>query len=333
MRKKFSKSFMYSIKISAKLSTCATEPGRLPRASPARSPFAAGFGYDIIPGKIVVRARGAVIKSKMVILRREVHIENGIPPFLRTARSGRAVTHVKNFLERKLVMIVMSLFLAILPAFGTAEGEEAISMSMVKDIHWLGHDTFKIVGEKIIYTDPFKIKRRDTADIVLITHDHFDHCSPEDVRMIQGRNTVIVATADCAKKLTGTIKTVNPGDSITVEGIAIEAVPSYNTNKQFHPKSNNWAGYIFTVRGQRIYIAGDTDYIPEMKTFRADIALLPVSGTYVMTADEAVKAALDIKPKIAIPMHYDSIVGTADDAKKFADALKGKIEVVILKEE
>ena len=205
--------------------------------------------------------------------------------------------------------------------------------AVTKNIHWLGHDTFKIVGERVIYTDPFKIKKNDIADIILITHEHYDHCSPDDIKKLQGPKTVIVCPPDCAAKPHGNFMMVKPADILDVMGIKIEAVPSYNINKHFHPKDRGWVGYIFTVSGQRIYIAGDTDYIPEMKNIKADIALLPVSGTYVMTADEAVKAALDIKPRIAIPMHYGSIVGTTEDAKKFSEKLKGKIEVIILQEE
>jgi L-ascorbate metabolism protein UlaG (beta-lactamase superfamily) len=205
--------------------------------------------------------------------------------------------------------------------------------AMTANIHWLGHDTFRIEGEQLIYTDPFNIKKKDKADIILITHEHRDHCSPEDVKKVQGPDTVIVTPADCAAKLQGNIKVVKSGDKIEIKGMTIEAVPSYNTNKQFHTKDRGWVGYVFTVKGQRIYLAGDTDYIPEMKNIRTDIALLPVSGTYVMTALEAAQAALDIKPKVAIPMHYGSIVGTKDDALKFAEKLKGKIDVVILPEE
>jgi L-ascorbate metabolism protein UlaG (beta-lactamase superfamily) len=143
-----------------------------------------------------------------------------------------------------------------------------------------------------------------------------------------------VAPADCAKKLKGTVRTVKPGDRLTVGGVDIEVVPAYNTNKQFHTKDRGWVGYIFTTGGRRIYLAGDTDYIPEMKTFKEiDVALLPVSGTYVMTAAEAVKAALDIRPKMAVPMHYGKIVGDRSDAQRFADGLKGKIPVTILQEE
>jgi L-ascorbate metabolism protein UlaG (beta-lactamase superfamily) len=200
---------------------------------------------------------------------------------------------------------------------------------MLDRMKWLGHDTFKIEsGGKVIYTDPFQLKEGlPKADLILITHEHYDHCSPEDVKKITKDSTVIVAPGDCEGKLKGNVRTVKPGDELTEMGVDIEAVPSYNTNKQFHPKFNSWVGYIFTVEGKRIYLAGDTDRIPEMKNFRCDIALLPVSGTYVMTAEEAAMAAEDIKPEVAVPMHYASIVGTEEDAEKFKKLYKGKTHV------
>lgn len=220
----------------------------------------------------------------------------------------------------------------IILMFTNAESGAEVGDKMLDNIKWLGHDTFRIEGDgKVIYTDPFKIKAGEKADIILITHEHYDHCSPEDVAKIQGPNTVIVTTADCAGKLKGYIKTVSPGDKLTVEGIHIKAVPAYNTNKKFHPRAINWVGYVFTVMGHRIYIAGDTDRIPEMKDIKCDIALLPVSGTYVMTAEEAAEAAaMDIKPGMAVPMHYGSIVGSVEDAKRFVDLLKGKVPAVML---
>jgi L-ascorbate metabolism protein UlaG (beta-lactamase superfamily) len=202
---------------------------------------------------------------------------------------------------------------------------------MIENIRWLGHDTFRVAGEKIVYTDPFRIKTPDKADLILITHEHHDHCSPEDIKKIQGPETVIIAPPDCVSKLEGNVRGVRPGDRIEAAGVMIEVVPSYNKDKKFHPRDKGWVGYIFTLLGRRIYLAGDTDYIPEMRDFRADIALLPVSGTYVMTAAEAVQAALDIRPSVAIPMHYGSIVGSEDDAKAFAEGLRGKIEVAVLR--
>ena len=203
---------------------------------------------------------------------------------------------------------------------------------ILKNLQWLGHDAFLLRGGgKIIYFDPFKLESGlPPADIICISHEHYDHCSPADLLKIQQPSTVILTEAKAAAKLKGKILTLVPGESREVDGITIEAVPAYNTNKQFHPQTNGWLGFILTVDGVRVYHAGDTDYIPEMKDIRADIALLPVSGTYVMTAEEAAQAALAIGPKIAVPMHYGDIVGVADDAERFATALAGRVRVEIL---
>jgi L-ascorbate metabolism protein UlaG (beta-lactamase superfamily) len=211
--------------------------------------------------------------------------------------------------------------------------EDLMVRDVIKKIHWLGHDGFRIDSDKIIYFDPYQIKTAVPADIIFISHEHFDHCSEDDIKKIQKKGTVIVTDAVTAKKLKGNITVVKPGDKITADAIAVEIVPSYNTNKNFHPKSSGMLAFIVTVDGVRIYHAGDTDFIPEMNTVKTDIALLPVSGTYVMTAEEAVQAALAIKPQIAIPMHYNAIVGSEKDAQLFAEKLQGKVEVVILKQE
>ena len=204
------------------------------------------------------------------------------------------------------------------------------AQDLAKKIVWLGHDGFRIDSAKTIYIDPYEIAEGKKADIILITHEHFDHCSPDDVAKIQQSETVIVTEKDSAKKLSGNVKVVSPGDSLTVDGVKIEAVPAYNVDKDFHPKANGWLGFIVEIEGVRIYHAGDTDFIPEMRDFKTDIALLPVSGTYVMTADEAVAAALAIEPRIVIPMHYGSIVGGDQDAAKFKKALSEKFEVLVL---
>jgi len=201
---------------------------------------------------------------------------------------------------------------------------------LVKKIQWLGHDCFLIKSDLIIYFDPFQIKTGPKADIIFVTHPHYDHCSPEDIKKIAKEDTIIVTEKDSAKMLTGKVEIMKVGEEKTVKGIKVKAVPAYNIGKTFHTKDKGWLGFVVEVEGVKIYHAGDTDFIPEMKDIKTDIALLPVSGTYVMTADEAVSAALTINPQIAIPMHYGSIVGSEKDAEKFAKALEGKIEVIVL---
>lgn len=213
---------------------------------------------------------------------------------------------------------------------------------MIERIRWLGHDSFRIDAERTIYVDPWRLEEdAPPADLILISHEHPDHCSPEDVAKISRAETVIVTTADVASRLEGQpgeVRIVEPGDTLTARGIQVEIVPAYNVSKfrspgqPFHPKEAGHLGFIVIAEGQRIYHAGDTDNIPEMDALEVDVALLPVSGVYVMTAEEAADAARRIKPRIAVPMHYAAgVAGTIDDARRFAELYDG--EVVILEQE
>jgi len=190
---------------------------------------------------------------------------------------------------------------------------------LLDDLRWLGHDSFRIDYPLVIYLDPWRITPENPpADIILISHEHHDHCSPEDVERLRQQGTTIIANPSAASKLEGQVTIMKAGDSLNVKGVQIDAVPAYNLEKPFHPKSAGHVGYILTINGERLYFAGDTDFIPEMRELHCDIALLPVSGIYVMDAVEATQAAEAIRARISIPMHYGAgVAGTIVDAEKF----------------
>ena len=197
-------------------------------------------------------------------------------------------------------------------------------------LKWTGHAGFQITdGDKNLYIDPYKLGKQNNdlnnADLVLISHNHFDHLSLDDLNKVINPNTLVIAAKECLAQLKDlnvkNIRGVVPNERITFENILVKTTAAYNTNKEFHPKKDDKVGFIITINNVVIYHTGDTDVIPEMKMINPDIALTPVSGTYVMTAEEAAVAVNDlIRPtKMAIPMHYDSIVGTKEDAVRFSE--------------
>ena len=194
------------------------------------------------------------------------------------------------------------------------------------NLEWLGHAGFRITDGVVVYIDPYNIAGGPEADVIFVTHPHFDHCSPDDIKKIHGEETVTVCPEDC--DVPGEVRTVSAGDSLEVKGFQIDVVPAYNIRKSFHPKDKGFVGYIITVDGQRVYHAGDTDLIPEMSEVECDIALLPVSGTYVMTAKEAADAASQIKTGLAVPMHYGGgVVGTEEDASEVERLAEVPVEI------
>ena len=208
---------------------------------------------------------------------------------------------------------------------------------MLENVEVLYHSSIRINKEKTIYIDPFKIDRNyNDADIVFITHDHYDHYSEEDIDKVINENTIIIIPEELLTKLLrkginkNAIITVEPNEKYMVQGIKFETIPAYNTNKTFHPKENGWVGYIITLDDIRYYIAGDTDITEENRRGKYDVAFVPVGGTYTMDFKEAAQLINEIQPKIAVPIHYGSVVGTKQDATDFIKLLHPSIKGIIL---
>jgi L-ascorbate metabolism protein UlaG (beta-lactamase superfamily) len=200
---------------------------------------------------------------------------------------------------------------------------------LIDAIEWLGHSGFRITaGRARVYIDPYRVPASaPPADLILITHGHYDHFSPQDVERLTSPSTEVIAPAQVAERLAGRVRRAAAGDDLdpeSVRGVSVRAVAAYNTSKRggdgrvFHPREAGGLGYEVNVRGERVYHAGDTDVIPEMDDVAGvDVALLPVSGTYVMTAGEAAEAARRIQPRVAVPMHWGDLLGTREDALAF----------------
>lgn len=200
---------------------------------------------------------------------------------------------------------------------------------IIDRIHWLGHSAFRVDGTKTIYIDPYKIKGGPPADIILVTHTHYDHFSPDDISKVATNNTTLIISADAEPRFPGEVIKVKPGDRIETKDVVVEAKASYNKEKQFHPRANDWVGYILTMDGAKVYHAGDTDFIPEMEGIKADVVLVPVGGTFTMDPIEAAQAVMSMNVRVAIPMHWGEVAGSVEDARKFKELVGDYADVII----
>ena len=198
------------------------------------------------------------------------------------------------------------------------------------------HSSIKITDNKIIYFDPYKIKDNyKDADIIFITHDHYDHFDVDSINKIIKNNTILVIPDKMNVENLLEINSKNmvkvlPNNTYDIRGYKIETIPSYNINKNFHPKENNWVGYIITINNERIYVAGDTDITSENKKVKWDIALVPIGGKFTMNYNEAAELINLIKPKTVIPTHYAEIIGSKIDGENFKKLISNDIECILL---
>lgn len=206
---------------------------------------------------------------------------------------------------------------------------------MTENITVNEQNSVRIAGDAgVVYVDPFRLtESTNDADYIFITHDHYDHFSPDDIAKVAGNDTTLVVPERMENKAqevaarVSRIITVRPNESREIDGLAFETIPAYNQLKPFHPKSAQWVGYIFTIDGNRIYVAGDTDATKEAKAVKCDIALIPAGGTYTMDAKKAAELANEIAPKVAIPVHYGTVAGSPSDGEVFAANVKNSVKV------
>ena len=191
------------------------------------------------------------------------------------------------------------------------------------------HSSIRIASDRIIYFDPFQIEEEThDADIIFITHDHYDHFSVEDIRKIEKEDTVYVIP-DCMYNLLGgeNVVVIQPKEKAIVEGLDVYAVPSYNVNKKFHPLEKGYVGYLVRIEDKAVYVAGDCDVNEDNLKIRCDIALVPIGGKYTMDCEQAARLINTIRPTLAIPTHYGSITGSKEDGETFRKLIDPGIEV------